>query len=461
MLRTILHCGFAIEPSAPAKQLFVGQAFRQAVETALDKAGSREQRRRRLPAAAIMTLIVALSLFRNLSIPAVYRQIHFWARRGRKGGTCPVTDEALVHAKTRLGATAPSLLFQALANEAAVLPSFFSLRVFGVDGVRLSMPDTTANDARFGRYTASKGDRTAFPQLLALALIAVETRHVRRIRIEPCTASERDLCVPFLDDLDHSDLVLMDRGFHAVWLFKKFLERSVHFLCRASASYKPRILKRLGHGDYLVLASARVRAPDNTWKREALTLRMIEYRVGRRRRVRVLTDLTDPQQYPALRLAALYRERWECELAYDEIKTHLAAPPRGVVQLPFRSKTPDAVLQEAYGLFTAYNLVRSWMAAAAAAAGVPTRQISFVGALHVIHLVFSSLGSFAFVPAAIIDAIGLLKLSRPRRPRRYHRVVRVKIARFPRKRKWHQLVRVDYTAQVRLVNHYSPRSAAA
>ncbi|MFF0476398.1 hypothetical protein [Streptomyces sp. NPDC004284] len=32
------------------------------------------------------------------------------------------------------------------------------------------------------------------------------------------------------------------------------------------------------------------------------------------------TTLLDPEQYPAAELVALYRERWESELAFDEIK---------------------------------------------------------------------------------------------------------------------------------------------
>jgi hypothetical protein len=33
-----------------------------------------------------------------------------------------------------------------------------------------------------------------------------------------------------------------------------------------------------------------------------------------------LTSLLDPKQYPAEEIVALYHERWETELAYDEVK---------------------------------------------------------------------------------------------------------------------------------------------
>lgn len=52
------------------------------------------------------------------------------------------------------------------------------------------------------------------------------------------------------------------------------------------------------------------------------------------------TTLLDPDQHPAAELVALYRERWEIELAFDEIKNHLG--PGG----PIRSRTPEGVRQE-------------------------------------------------------------------------------------------------------------------
>ncbi|MFD9444193.1 transposase [Streptomyces sp. NPDC060006] len=56
------------------------------------------------------------------------------------------------------------------------------------------------------------------------------------------------------------------------------------------------------------------------------------------------TTLLDPEEYPAAELVALYRERWEIELAFDEIKNHLG--PGG----PIRSRTPEGVRAGAVGL---------------------------------------------------------------------------------------------------------------
>lgn len=453
MLRTILRRGFATGDDDRPSQLFMGAGFRSAVDAALEAAGRKEKRHRSLPASLMLVFLVALSLYRHLSIPAVFRQVFFWTRRGRSR-IPSVTDEALVHARHRLGTDAPALLFQSLADATPPKQSFHDMTVQGVDGVRLNMPDTALNEARFERWKSSNGDRTAFPQLLAIALVATESHLIRKVRFERCTASEREAALELFGDLGSSDLLLFDRGFHAVWFFHEMIQRTIHFVCRASSSYKPRILDRLGHGDYLVELIARVRQPDKSWKRVRLVLRMIEYKIGRRRRVRLITDLLQHKEIKPAEIALLYRERWECELAYDELKTHLAAPTRGALDLPFRSKNPDGVIQEAYALFTAYNLVRGWIAVAAEASGSKPLHISFVGALQVIRHFFPELQKDGQIEVDVARAIAQLRLRRPRRKRWYHRVVRVKIIRFPRKRKWHQQQHIDYAAQMRLVNHY-------
>ena len=68
---------------------------------------------------------------------------------------------------------------------------------------------------------------------------------------------------------------------------------------------------------------------------------------------RLLTTILDPKEAPARELAALYHERWEIETALDELKTHL----RGA-RIVLRSKTPDLVRQEFYGLLMAHFAVR-------------------------------------------------------------------------------------------------------
>ena len=78
----------------------------------------------------------------------------------------------------------------------------------------------------------------------------------------------------------------------------------------------------------------------------------------RRRRYRLITTISDPDEAPAAELAALYAERWEFGTALDEIKTHQRGP-RAVL----RSKSPGGVRQEAYGYLCTHYAIRALMAA--------------------------------------------------------------------------------------------------
>ena len=86
-------------------------------------------------------------------------------------------------------------------------------------------------------------------------------------------------------------------------------------------------------------------------------------------------------------MIALYHERWEIELGFDELKTGVLAREEAV-----RSQSPAAVEQELWGLLLAYNLVRLEMERIAAAIKVEPTRISFVGALALVRHTFAFLG---------------------------------------------------------------------
>jgi hypothetical protein len=79
-----------------------------------------------------------------------------------------------------------------------------------------------------------------------------------------------------------------------------------------------------------------------------LLVRVIEYtiedpnRTGHRERHRLITSLLDPDRYPAHTLACEYHQRWEVEIAIDEVDSHQRLPKQAL-----RSKKPAGVIQEA------------------------------------------------------------------------------------------------------------------
>ena len=84
------------------------------------------------------------------------------------------------------------------------------------------------------------------------------------------------------------------------------------------------------------------------------------------------------------------RVRWEIESALDELKTHL----RGA-KIVLRSKTPDLVRQEFYGLLMAHFAIRGLMHEAALKADEDPDRLSF---LHAVRVVRRKIARFAAIP---------------------------------------------------------------
>ena len=127
---------------------------------------------------------------------------------------------------------------------------------------------------------------------------------------------------------------------------------------------------------------------------------MVEYRLegveGAEPLYRLVTSVLEPERAPARELAALYHERWEIETAFNELKTHL----RGN-RIVLRSKTPDSVRQEFYGLLLTHYAVRKLMHKAALKADLDPNRLSFV---HAVRVVRRKLPVFAATPLGTLRA---------------------------------------------------------
>ena len=66
-----------------------------------------------------------------------------------------------------------------------------------------------------------------------------------------------------------------------------------------------------------------------------------------------MTSLLDPVEFPAEEIIRQYHLRWEVEIGYDELKTDTLEQKETI-----RSKSPDAVMRELWGLAVAYNIIR-------------------------------------------------------------------------------------------------------
>ena len=105
--------------------------------------------------------------------------------------------------------------------------------------------------------------------------------------------------------------------------------------------------------------------------------------------IRLVTNWLDPKESPAQELAELYHERWEIENTLDELKTHL-----GAKAATLRSRTPDLVKQELFGLLMAHYAIRSLMHEAAQFADIDDDELSFTHSVRVIRRRLPMFGNF-------------------------------------------------------------------
>src|SRR5437867_1300506 len=271
-------------------------------------------------------------------------------------------------------------------------------RLVSLDGSTMDVADEQANDEAFGRPGASRGD-SAYPQFRFVSLVESGTHVLFGTRIGPYATGENTLAKDVLGALDSGMLCLADRGFFGFEMWRQALATNAQLLWRIKKNAVLPCDTRLTDGSYL--SRIHPSEKDKRHQTNEIRVRVIEYRLegvaDAEPIYRLVTSVLDSQQAPAQELAAQYHQRWEIETALDELKTHLRD-----ARIVLRSKTPDLVRQEFYGLLIAHFAVRALMHEAALKANVDTDRLSFV---HAVRVVRRKLTAFNAIPPCAEESL--------------------------------------------------------
>jgi hypothetical protein len=335
------------------------------IQKALSERGMATVRKRKLPMETVVWLVIGMALYRDRPIGELVRRLELvWP--GKDGKPQDVTDGAIPQARDRVGARPLGELFRATgrrwAEESAKRHEWRGLKVLGVDGTTLAIPDTPDNRNAFGGpRTAS---RTAgYPMVRLSALVVLRSHVVWDVAFGHFDKGEPELMERMMRDLPEDSLTILDRGYNSHALLQHVgLGKGRHWLVRWRDGSKWKRVKSLGRGEEIVemTLSPKTRAK-NPDVRPVYLARMIRYQKPGFRAGVFLTSLLDAKRYPRREIVDLYYERWEIEMAYDEVKTQELEGMDSI-----RSRTAEGVKQEIYGLMTAYNLVRREMECVAA-----------------------------------------------------------------------------------------------
>lgn len=357
------------------------------IEEVLADTGRASQRERLLPAPAVVYYIMALALWREAPLQEVLRVVCEglqWLGGGGEASAVQASKSAISQARTRLGSEVMRQLaervLRPLAAPGAPGAWYRRWRVMAIDGSCLDVADEAANAAFFGYPSASRG-QSAFPQARVLGLVECGTHVVTGAEIAPYSHSEQALAARLLPtQLQPDMLVLADRNFYSFQLWQIACATGAQLAWRVKSNLQLPVQQQLPDGSYL----SRVFDSADKRRRAGQTVRVIDYTLSgsaapAQASYRLVTNILDPAEATALELAALYHERWEIEGVFDEFKTHLRAN-----STVLRSKTPDLVLQELWGLLLAHFAVRQLMAQAAWPRGLDSDVLSFTHAVRVI-----------------------------------------------------------------------------
>jgi len=332
----------------------------------------------------MLWVVLGMGLLTHLPIRQVFRH----SRRLRPDQKTPARS-SLCEGRKRLGSEPVKELHDQVVRPLATpeMPGAFyrGMRLMGIDGTIMDVPDSEANQS-FGRSKGSRGE-APFPQLRKVSLVELGTHVETAFVYGGWSDSEQTLVTKLWDAIPEDALLIEDRGFFSYESWKsQHLRRKLLVRVISSMVLKP--FQRLSDGSYF--AKIYPNSYDRSKDRNGIVVRVIEYKLDDPQRTghdevhRLITNLLDEVEYPALELIPLYHERWEEEIMFDEQKTH-QDPRRAEKPTHLRSETPAGVEQELYALSIGHFVIRALMLEAAQEVGMDVDRLSFVGCFRILQ----------------------------------------------------------------------------
>jgi len=308
------------------------------VDTVIDEAQAREQRKRSLPARLTTYFTLAMWLWREHGYEEVLRQLIDGLAWSGAQETGP--DEAdvawsgsITKARARLGPDPLRLLFARVAGPTGSpeTPGCFwrGLRLSVIDGSTMDVADSKENRAAFDG-PSNAGGPDAFPQVRLLVHAECGSKALLGAVFDGYRTAETVLAARVLGSFGPGMLVMADQQFLSWRLWRDAAATGADLLWRVSDSLRLPVVKRLPDGSYLSVLK-----PPRKRDGEPITVRVIEYTVTTLDEHGVThselfclaTTLLDPDLWPIEEIPALYHERWRGETLLDVVKTDVRDGP--------------------------------------------------------------------------------------------------------------------------------------
>lgn len=225
----------------------------------------------------------------------------------------------------------------------------------GVDGSTLVVPNNDATAEHFGVWNS--GSESPCPMARISQMFDVLNKITLDAILSPKGIGERELCAEHFLKLRATDLVLLDRGYPAYWLFNLILMMGANFCARVSISQWKVVKKfcRSGKAEKVIT----LKAPPSSIQKckelgldiRPLKLRLIRVELESGETEVLISSLMDRAAWPINLFADLYHRRWPVEEDYKVIKSRTQMEN-------FTGKSVLSVYQDFHARILSKNLAR-------------------------------------------------------------------------------------------------------
>lgn len=309
-------------------------------------------RKRKLTLESMVWLLVGMAIYNNKSMKDLVNQLDIVDRTGKAF----VAPSALTQRRKTLGESAIKAVFTCMTTswiKSANLPQWNGLTLLGVDGVVWRTPDSPQNNDVFSRQ---KG--TQYPQVRMVCQMELSSHLITGSAFDDYNVNEMVLAEKLIETTPDHSITMFDKGFYSLGLLHKWNQtgQARHWLIPLKKNTQYEVIQSLGRNDKLVLLRSNPRAR-KLWPElpETVTARLVTRKI-KGKDYQVLTSMVEAMRFPSKDIASLYEHRWEIELGYREQKQYMLGN-----RLTLRSRLPELVKQELWGILLTYNLIRYQM----------------------------------------------------------------------------------------------------
>jgi hypothetical protein len=298
------------------------------------KLGSEEflQRHRRSPKdfsrQRILTFCTVILFLINMIKRALQDELDEFFKLLQQGQVAQrvVTKSAFCQARQKLKHTAFIELNQ---SQVAYYYEYFEperwqgWRLLAVDGALCDIPDSPTLREHFGFWGSRHGSGCVKGRQSQLFDVL---NHVTvDAYLGPKSEGERDMAVHHLAQIGPNDLLLLDRGYPAFWLFAAILAQESHFCARVKANYNKQTRQFIQSGalEQIITLTPTYQARSicraKQLPTDPLTLRLVRVDLADSEVEVLITSLLETEIYPQPVFGDLYNHRWPVEEDYKLI----------------------------------------------------------------------------------------------------------------------------------------------